>query len=250
MTTNITELCDLCFEMGNKDRMMIAWYLHNKHNENGFGVTELARKFGLTPPEVHRHLNRMVKVGVIRKIMSGQYVTTNTFNLVVGITKGIQFIQQNESFINEHNLLYLPQKFISRISEIAELESESNHEKFVEIGLSRIEEADRYIWLMSERLLYILASSVFMKALLKRAGEGLDIRLIIPNHNFNNQGLVVRIHNPIHVGLMVTDKSGGIAFPLQDGSANQNCLLNGSDESAVDWLSDLFLHYWNQAKSN
>jgi len=160
---------------------------------------------------------------------------------------GIQFIQQNAAYFEGHDIFRIPNKFISRISDLANMEIKSNYSQYVEIGQNRIEAAEKYIWIMSERLLFLLSTGTFLDALKKRVDEGVDVRLILPAHKTKFGNLSMKIsQDPIHVGLMVSEKSAGFSFPLPDGVADQNTYLDGTDEVGIEWISDLFLHYWNQ----
>ena len=66
----------------------------------------------------------------------------------------------------------------------------------------------------------------------------------MPSQNFE-----VRIFKNIPAFLLLTEKEAAVSFRSNDGRLDYYGFL-GKDSTFLNWVKDLFLYYWENAKKN
>ena len=249
-------LCDLLFEVSNKDRLQILLQL----DEEAINVSGLSRGLGLTTQESSRHLARLGVVNLTRKDADGLHHITAYGRLVVRQLQGIWFTSRHKDYFASHTLDRIPQEFLSRLGELADC----NHLDDTMVSLYNIEkmvrEAEEHVWSIN----FPVPVSVFPR--LREAFErGVKGRLIAPKdfivHPIVKGGLKgedrkamerasatglleQRFIERMDLILWISEKEAAlVSFPKPDGSFD---LLGfaSSNERTLTLARDLFLHYW------
>ena len=249
-------LCELLFEVSNEDRLRILLQL----DEEAMNVTRLSRELGLTTQESSRHLARLGGVDLTRKDAEGLHHITAYGRLVVRQLQGLGFTSRHRGYFASHVLDRIPQEFVCRLGEL----TDCNYLDDAVVSLYSIEklvrEAEEHVWSIN----FPVPVSVFPR--LREAFErGVRGRLIAPNdfvvHPIVSGGLKgedrrameragatglleQRFIGRMDLILWMSEKEAAlVSFPKPDGSFD---LLGfaSSDERALAWARDLFLHYW------
>ena len=119
-----------------------------------------------------------------------------------------------------------------------------------------IQEAQECVWILSNQIL--MSTQPLIVQAVKR---GVEFRLILPEemtppHDYKPTGLKtdlvkMRTLKRVDVAIAMSEKEAGICFPTTDGRID--FLGFGTppltDDRSHKWFRDLFLYYWERAKS-
>ena len=102
--TDLERLYDLNFELSNEDRFSILYMLV----ERPVKLTGLSKKIGVTHQQCVRHLNRLVKTGLVVKDPEGFYCLAPYGELTLRQYRGQQFTAKHRDYFNKHMLTDIP----------------------------------------------------------------------------------------------------------------------------------------------
>ena len=220
---------------------------------NRLKLSHISRKLNLTLTEASRHLQRLSEDSLIEKDSNGRYGLTPFGTLALSLLSGLSFASKNRKYFLEYDLSIIPYEFIGRIGELAEGKHQPDTIKNIEETEKRIREAQQLIWILSDQ---ILTSSI--QPLDEKLKGPFDLRIVLPEtmfppeNKFNNPstkaGVQARALQKIDVMIMVTEKYAVICLPNRNGRKDYTG-FNGTDPKFLKWCRDLFLHYWEQAKT-
>ncbi len=241
-------LCDLLFELSNEYRLRILLKL----NEKAMRLTHLSEALDLTVQETSRHLSRLGDSKLIVRGVDGFYRPTPYGEHARRLLPGYNFLSKHREYLTTHTTYHLPDEFVNRIGDLVNCTFTDE----VMVALHEVEkliqEAQEYVWILSDQIL--MSTLPFLEQAIKR---GAKFRLILPEDFIPPSDFkpIPTIPNLIErrtlkrVDLIITtsEKRARIAFP---GIERMDHIGFGStDESSHKWCRDLFLHYWERAKT-
>ena len=253
-------LCDLLFEVSNEDRLSIL----KKLLQEEMNISRISRVLGLSAQETSRHVTRLSDVKLTRKDPEGPYYITAFGRLVVNQLSGLEFVSLHEDYFSSHSLESLPQKFLSRIGELANSKI-LNH---VMASWGKVEdvmrEANEFVWAVADQYIstiFSLESEALERGVKIKLIEPEDWQLlsehkdeILPEiiENYNqarvNGNLKEKIVKKIGFFLYMSEKEvAALAFPTIEGKMDY-IGFTSDDKAFYNWCKELFSHYWDVAE--
>ena len=98
-------------ELASEQRLSILLKL----TEQDTKLSQLAKDLSVTMQEVHRNVNRLMEVGLIKKNAEGTFSLTTFGNTIIKQIPAYDFLSRNKEYFSDHNLGDIPMKFIHRI---------------------------------------------------------------------------------------------------------------------------------------
>jgi predicted transcriptional regulator len=253
-------LCDLYFELSNKERLKLLFNLREKN----MNITELSHKIDTTTQECSRHVSRLTDFNLTLKNADRTYSITPYGNLTLRLILGHKFASNNQQYFNTHTLDDLPSRIVSRIHEL-------DHSRFIQdvwLTFSLLEklfkEAEEYIWMIHDQ--YYLSILPLGVEALKRGVKFKSIDPMSREENrrldplrpdylnaedekyilesWKNGNLEVRLTENIGVFLYVSEKNAIVAFPLIDGSFDYLGFVTNHSRG-MRLCQDIFEYYWS-----
>ena len=237
----------LFFELASEDRLNILREL----NKNSLKMQDIARKLDLTATEASRQLQRMGKAKLIERLPEGVYTVTQFGKLILSLSPSLEFALKHKQYFLNHNIWKLPSSFILRFGEL------SQGVLLTEMGVvmvkweELIKSAEEHLWVMTPQRIPSLS-----RAIEERHSHGVKLRYINPEqllptyseYLLTERTIERRVFNDFDFGILATEKEAMLALPFLDGTPNPSGFF-GHDPAFLKWVHDLFLCYWEQAKS-
>ncbi len=247
-------LYDLNFDLSNEDRFSILYMLV----ERPMKLTGLSKEIGVTHQQCARHLNRLVKTGLVVKDPEGFYCLAPYGELTLRQYRGQLFTAKHRDYFNKHLLTDIPDSFVSRLGEL----SNSTYIDDVMAVFKNIErlfmEAEEYVWRITDSYLMMVVPSC-----VAATEKGVELRLIEPKNiayppdgderdffeKAWRKGLFLnRILEKVDVFLAMSEREvATISFPTMDGRFDYHGFTS-TDVQMREWCSDLFEYYWGKAE--
>src|SRR5438270_8287400 len=98
-------------ELAREQRLSILFRL----SEQDTKLSKLAKDLDVTMQEVHRNVNRLMEVGLIRKNSEGTFSLTTFGTTIIKQIPAYDFLSKNKGYFSDHILGEIPMKFIQRI---------------------------------------------------------------------------------------------------------------------------------------
>jgi predicted transcriptional regulator len=244
------ELDKLLFELSSKERMTILLDLQKNKSK----LSHIAKKLELTITETSRHLQRLSNDKLIQKEPNGLYGLTSFGTIVLSELSGLSLVYRQRKYFLEHNISIIPHQFINRVGELSGSTYVGEVMSNIEEGENRIREAQELVWILSDQ---ILTSSV--PTLMEKIKKPFDLRIILPEGKFppeNKSRLPLTISNikkrvlpKIDVIIVMTEEYATFCLPNRDDKLDYTG-FTGTDPKFLQWCKDLFLYYWEQAKTS
>lgn len=256
------ELSDLFFELSNETRHVILKVI----DENPKKLSWISKELNLPVQEISRQLNRLTKVKLVTKNSDGAYQVTPMGINLLALLPSYQFLSEHFDYFNKYSLFTLPRKFKGRIGELlgcslvpSVLVSFANIEKM-------IQEADEYIFSMSDQRLltpqaYYLANDALQRGVEMKVIEPLGYSA--PTEVYENVPVEVsdsiaehrlrgvkhdKVLPSIDISLFMNEKEVALlAFPRSNGEFDY-IGFTSTDEVFKEFCLDLHRYYWNNAK--
>ncbi len=241
------DLADLLFELSNADRLAILSKLYSKNSK----LSELAEDLSATVQETSRHLERMARSGLVEKNPEGEFFITAIGKLCLEEIESLRFVTANRSFLADHDLTLIPEKFVHRVGELLN----SNYARNVTDVLRHTEEvlsgASEYILLMADQALLPTYSGNIPASL---SGK-VKFKSIIPRAIFSSlpavspipENIEVRFLDNPRVGIAINEKIAGVTFSDLKGRLDMSAGFRGNDSQFHAWCLELFFHYWKES---
>lgn len=253
------DVSGLLFELATSDRLAILSNIDKKPMK----LTQVNKTLDSTVQATSRQLQRLHEADLIKKNSLGQYQITQFGKLALALLPSFNFINNHKDFLQNHDLTFLPEKFIQRIGQL----SENKHLDGTDLSLSFrgeniLLDAKEYICCMSDEMGYsfshrsfterqnsekIVWKYIFPKSLSKNLIEDTLTRgtAIAPLANFKTAFL----ENP-KISICMNEKNAYIAFPDLNGRIDYRSVFVGGGPSFHQWCFDYFNCCWKKAKKN
>ena len=240
------ELSETLFLLSSADRMKLLTEIRG----GDLRLTDLARKLSATAQETSKHLGRLVDGGLIQKGPGGAYRMTAYGNVIFGLMPSLIFMSSHQKYFLAHDVSALPQQFILRIGEL-----EGN--SYVEHVTNVINECQHLLGMAQQKFCWI-ADQPLPWAISRTLPEGMLVRAIMQS-DLTPKGYQLarevlgpraelRFADKVKVGIAVNEKMGGVVFPDLSGRTDFSCGFIGYTPDFQRWCSDLFDHYWENAR--
>jgi len=253
-------LCDLLFEVSNEDRLRILLQLE----EGALNITNLSRELGITTQEASRHVSRLADVGLTERGVDGYHGLTPYGELVLRQIQGLNFTSQHVDYFKSHSLAGLPAEFVHRLSELAGSVYVDDVMVMVHNVEKLLREVEEYI--LNINTPYISSTFPLIGEAFERGVEAKFIHsmeLVPPSIMVEEHTQAVgksaelarvsgdyleRVMEGIDLVLYMSEKEVAIlAFPLKNGRFDFFG-FSATDETALRWCRDLFMHYWERGE--
>jgi len=237
----------LFFELASESRLDI---LRELQKEN-LKMQEIARRLDVTATEVFRQLERLSTALLVRRQPDGSFALAEYGKLVLQISVSLDFISKHKDYFSTHDMMQIPREFVSRLGELEGAEFETDTITVLNKGSEAFTEAKQYAWGIGEGTIPSNMSSVMNQ----RVRQGLQAKMMIPIERLPSdviipempKNLELRGLTYIPVIMVLTEKFAGVCFRQTDGKIDYAGFL-GADSAFHNWVKDLFLHYWENAK--
>ncbi len=235
------EVNRLYLELGSESRLGILRALKAKD----YKMRELGRHLDLTATEVFRQVKRLIEARLVQRLPEGSYTITPYGRLVLQLSASHEFVLKHKDYFLTHDLSRLPYPFINRIGELSQASLSMESYRNITWGEELVGQAQQYFWAIvdgpgNERL--PVAAGVKYRFLLPEsllpAGSG-------PPGSVH--GIEVKGLSDIPAIIALTEKEAGVFFYLLNGRADYAGFL-AKDSSSLNWVKDLFQHYWDKGK--
>jgi len=239
------DLCDLLFEFSSTERMKILKSLL----EERLKLSQVSKNLDITVTEASRHLQRLSDMELIDKDVGGAFGPTSYGRVAVRLLKGLDFISQNRQYVQEHDIMCLPDELISRINEISLAKLNADVVRVLAHVDMMFQEAEEYIWVMS----YAHSLPSTIPIVEERLEKGVILQRIFPEEIIPPTGEAETISGPcrtlpkVDIRIMMTEKEAMCSLPTMDGRVDYASFI-GKDPKFHKWCTDLYLHYWEKAK--
>jgi predicted transcriptional regulator len=250
---------DFLFEMSNEIRYEILLSLREKAKR----ITDITREMDLKTPETRRHISRLREVGLIQRNVEGFYHITTYGEGMLILLKELDFMTRHKDYFQSHTLTNIPTIFLKQISELGESRRIKNPMDFLRHTENLLKESNEYVWLLVDQ--FPLSS---LSSIVEAIERGVKFKILEPRDRIlspdiesltseetqdlsrTRQTPLVnqRMMDEVNVNLLLTEKRCVIAFPTSDGQYDFKG-FTATDTSALNWSTELFRHYWDEAES-
>lgn len=201
-----------------------------------------------------------------QKDVDGLHHITSYGELTLKQLEGLKFISQHRDYFTSHSLVHFPSEFVSRIGDLAN----STHVDDVMVAFYNVDkvfrEAAEYIWVITDQYLLSTWYPLTTQALERevkvkhieakdwvvppKIKEGYPAKDMEVARRARMTGLLEeRILERLGVCLYMSEKEvAGVVFPILDGRFDY-LGFTATDERSHKWCRDLFLYYWERARS-
>jgi len=245
----VERLCKLLFELSSSERMNVMLEIQKQR----LRLSHISKKLNMTVTEASRHLQRLSEAKLIQKGVEGAYGLTPFGELTLSLLSGLGFISKHRDYFMEYDISPIPYEFTGRIGELMEGGLGADTLKNIHETEKMFQEAQEYIWILSDQILMSAAPIVREKV-----KSGVEYRVILP------EGVVLlpgykplipssapsvqkKVLPKVEVVIVMTEKVAAFCLPNQSGRINYTG-FGGSDPKFHKWCKDLYLYYWEKAK--
>ncbi|MDH3385944.1 MAG: transcriptional regulator [Nitrosopumilus sp.] len=257
---NTEQIANNFLELASEQRLNI---LKNLSDRN-LNISKLAKLLGATNPEVHRNVGRLSKSGLIVKNPDGNFELTTFGKAVMVQIPSINFVSEDKDFFNSHSLGNVNSKFIQRLGALQDKKKVKGFVKVLEKLQKIQEEADEFIFNIlsevpySKEIVDVISKKLENKVLIRSI---FSANTIVPENRkkvFEEKGfqkyvtdgnLERRISKNIVIGLLVTDKEGGVFFQNKDGELDLSEMYTSTASEFREWCLDYFNDQWKNSTS-
>lgn len=234
---------DVMFEFSNPLRVEIMLRLAEAPGR----LTEVAKTVHVTTAEVSRHLDRLMRVGLIDKNVENRYMLNQYGRILLYVYRGWSIIVENEEFYKTHNFETIPPSF-RNMALWNNAEIRSGVFNNLEIASEMSKNAKTFMYAIADAAyppLFKIDRTIAKNGIIvkKLYQKGVDI----PKEHFDDPLFDIRTLENIPFGMKVTENEGGITF-FKGGKLDYHEGLYGTDETFRDYLQSMFEYFWERAK--
>jgi predicted transcriptional regulator len=218
-------------------------------------LSSLARELDTTVQDVHRNVNRLMDIGLVRRDDGAVHLTE--YGRIV--TKQIPyfiFIKEHGKFFEEHMLGDIPEKFVQRIGALKSCELVRSMAAVME-RLKKLESGTKEQLKMMSSQAWAEEGRIIVELLM----HGIQVlgimgkNTIIPKEIIDSIGRVIekmpanknmqtKMVEKVVIALYISDEQAAVMFPNMRGEIDMGTIFIGSDPAFYEWCNDLFDHYW------
>jgi predicted transcriptional regulator len=234
------------FELSHQERLKMLNILKEKSMRH----SELSKSLDVTPTEVSRHLERLVKAKLVKKNGDNYYGLTSFASIILTEFSNIEFLTQNIDFFLNHNLTLLPPE-LQWFAAMADGELVEGALEITSIIIDYNEESKKYIHVMSDQVMRAVVDLTC-----KKIESGVDVKKIyssdaaIPPEYLktNNENHEIRTLEDIPLAMIITDKRAGFCFRGENGHIDFSSILVGENDIFRRWANAVFEYFWKKAQ--
>lgn len=244
---NQPDIQKLFFELASESRISIL----RKLNDKRWKMNDLARKLDLTTTETFRQLQRLSEALFVSKDSDGYYNLTPFGKLVLFLSPSFEFVLKHSKYFLEHDVWSLPSEFILRIGELNNGILKSNISEVVEETANIIKNAEEHVWTMTNQVLAPHGNAVKEKlssGIMFRSLHPKDMLAVEMDYSEFGDCVQRRYLQETPVIMVITEKRAIICFPFIGGNPDIAAFIS-EDPTFKKWTTDLYQHYWEQAKT-
>jgi predicted transcriptional regulator len=239
----------LFFELASESSLGIL----RKLMEKDWKMNEVARKLDLTTTETFRQLQRLNEALLVQKRPEGTYAITQYGKLVLQLSASFEFVSKHKEYFSTHDIWQLPYQFLNRIGELSRSSLVMDTMTGMKMAEKMFREAEEYTWGMREGNTVVAMVPVFNEQIRK----GVKFRDLFPESDLLNyrawseklknvEGRGLAVSN-IPATIMLTEREAVVCFRFTGGRMDFAGFF-GTELKFLNWVKDLFLFYWEQAK--
>ena len=251
-------------ELASEQRLSILFKL----SEQDTKLSKLAKDLNVTMQEIHRNVNRLMDVGLIKKNSDGTFSLTTFGNTIIKQIPAYDFLSRNKEYFSGHFLGEIPMKFIQRIGALDNSEYIHGMVAVMERWKQIYKESSDYIYGMLPQIPLDLIESVIPKI----KEDGIKFNYILPQKAAvpkkrtellkdagfydllkNEERLVERrMVDKVQVAVVLNEKQSTVMFPASNDKAvaDMNAMFYSKDDPLVhEWCLDYFRYCWYNSKS-
>jgi predicted transcriptional regulator len=251
-------------ELASEQRLSILFRL----TEEDTKLSQLAKDLGVTMQEVHRNVNRLMEVGLIKKNSGGMFSLTTFGNTIIKQIPAYDFLSRNKEYFSDHNLGEIPMKFVHRIGALNNSEYLSGMVAVIERWKQLYNDSSEYIYGMVPQIPLELIESVIPKV----KNDGVKFNYILPQKaivpkkrtqlltqsgfydllKMEKKVVDRRMVDRVHVAVVLNENQATVMFPTVKDKivADMNSMFYSRDDSLFhEWCLDYFRYCWYNSKS-
>jgi predicted transcriptional regulator len=228
-------------------------------------LSHVSKKLDFTVQETSRNISRLAEANLIIRAVDGSYSLTPYGYQSLEMLKGFEFLSKHSQYFINHTLARLPRSFFSRIGDLLE----SNYSEDVMMVFYEAEkmmqESEEYLFLLSDQ--HLVSATPHISSAYRR---GVEVKILLPTSLHYPEGyfeqeivketmkdyypalesgqLQERWIDEVDTLMGVSEKSGRIFFPKVSGEFDYHGFMS-TDDNAVEYIKELFMHYWNLAST-
>jgi predicted transcriptional regulator len=250
-------------ELASEQRLSILLKL----TEQDTKLSQLAKDLGVTMQEVHRNVNRLMEVGLIKKNSEGRFSLTTFGNTIIMQIPAYDFLSRNKEYFLDHNLGQIPMKFVHRIGALNNSEYVAGLVAVIERWKQLYNESSEYIYGMAPQIPLELIESVIPKV----KDDGVKFNYILPQKaivpkkrtqllsqagfydllKMEKKVVDRRMVERVHVAVVLNEKQATVMFPTVKDKivADMNSMFYSRNDSLFhEWCLDYFRYCWYNSK--
>lgn len=235
---NAERLDELFYELASESRLDILRLLLTENLK----MQEIARRLDLTATEVFRQLERLSKAMLVQRQSEGAYALTPFGRLELHFAYSMHFILNHKQYFLTHDVWGFPLQFLNRISEISKASLKTGLIESTFKSSQLIGEAQIHMWAVSPEPL-----PQSFEEISKQIPKGVEYRILSPQPPVKLANLENRTLSNCPAIFALTEKEAALCLRFLDGRVDYAGFI-GSDSTFLNWVKDLFLHYWEKGK--
>jgi DNA-binding transcriptional ArsR family regulator len=205
-------------------------------------VTELSESIDLSPPEISRHLSKLMEFTVVQKTDDRKYRITNYGITILSLFSPLEYIFERHDYFCDHPITTLPLHLQLRINELKQAE-------FVEgTGLVMlkmqeiIENTQESIQVMVDQPFPFGKGQIHAKYIVPPLPDLFNIDNLKP---LELKSIDARLYDPLPVGMSISDaKYGLLFFPDSHGKIDYSSVFIINDELGLKFIHDIWDWVW------
>jgi predicted transcriptional regulator len=238
----------LYFELASESRLAI---LRELQREN-LKMQEIARRLDVTATEAFRQLERLSAALLVQRQSDGTFALAEYGKLVLQLSTTFEFTCTHKEYLSTHDVMRLPTQFLNRIGELSKANLVLDTIQNLNAAERAFIEAEEFGWGIAEGTVPEHMAPI----MLGKAKDGIDLRFLIPENRLLAEGkmpatprnLQARSLKDIPAIVVITEKTAAVCFRQLDGRVDYAGFF-GADPTFHGWVKDLFVYYWDKAKS-
>ncbi len=233
------EVEKLFYELASGSRLSILLELKVRD----WKMNDLSRKLDLTTTETFRQLQRLSEASLVKKQPEGTYAITEYGKIVLDFSSPLEFLLKNKEYFLTHDVRCLPHQFLMRLDALSNATLIGGMVESTTKISTMIGQAKQYLWAISPEP---LVQSV--EAISKAVPQTAEYRILSPQPNTKLPNFENRTLSEPPLIMAVTESQAAVCFRLIGGKVDYASFF-GEAPIFYGWAKELFLYFWENAKS-
>jgi predicted transcriptional regulator len=255
---NNNKLENIFFELGYHQRLDIFLKLADKNSK----ISALSKELDLPMPEIHRNINRLQNVKLVKKDKEGLLHLSSFGRAISKQISSFNFLINNLEYFNTHDFGDLPDRFVQSIGTLENCKFSKGLTNVLEIWKELIENTNEYFYAIIPQFGGSLNELAFTKFIEK----SIKLKLIVPTDTIVTKKYIElkakynideffykkiferRMADNVKVAILINEKQAIVDLPFENGETDFNNLFYGNDPLFHEWCNDYFIYRWNSSK--